>query len=54
MLLQDFPGVAVVENLPAGDMGLIPGPGRFPMLWDSKPMCHNYRARALEPEIRSY
>ena len=27
---QDFPGVAVGKNLPAGvgDMGLIPGPGR--------------------------
>ena len=38
MLLQDFPGVAVVENLPAsaGDMGSIPGLGRLPMLRDSK------------------
>ena len=30
----DFPGGAVVKNLPAneGDMGLIPGPGRSHML----------------------
>ena len=31
---QDFPGGPLVKNLPenAGDMGLIPGPGRFYML----------------------
>ena len=31
--MQDFPGGAVVENLPAnsGDTGLIPGPGRSHM-----------------------
>ena len=30
---QDFPGGPVAKNLPAnaGDMGLIPGPGRFYM-----------------------
>ena len=30
-----FPGGPVVKNLPAntGDKGLIPGPGRFHMLW---------------------
>ena len=33
MKLWDFPGGAVVESLPAnaGDMGLIPGPGRSHM-----------------------
>ena len=33
---QDFPGVAVGKNLPAGigDMGLIPGPGRVRFLWN--------------------
>ena len=33
---QDFPGVAVGKNLPAGvgDMGLIPGPGRVRLLWN--------------------
>ena len=32
---MDFPGGAVVKNLPAsaGEMGSIPGPGRFHMLW---------------------
>ena len=32
-LSQDFPGGAVVKNLPAneGDMGSIPGPGRSHM-----------------------
>ena len=31
---MDFPGDPVVKNPPAtaGDMSLIPGPGRFPML----------------------
>ena len=34
---QDFPGGPVVKNPPAkaGDMGLIPGPGRFPMPQDN-------------------
>ena len=33
----DFPGAPVVKNLPAnaGNMGSIPGPGRFHMLWDN-------------------
>ena len=33
----DFPGGAVVKNPPAnsGDMGTIPGPGRFHMLWSN-------------------
>ena len=32
---KGFPGVSVLKNLPAnaGDMGLIPDPGRSPMLW---------------------
>ena len=31
---EDFPGGPVIGNLPAraGNMGLIPGPGRFHML----------------------
>ena len=34
-LLMDFPGGPVVKNSPAnaGDMGLIPGLGRFSRLW---------------------
>ena len=34
---RDFPGGAVVKNLPAnaGDMGSIPGPGRSHMLWSN-------------------
>ena len=33
----DFPGGAVVKNLPAnaGDMGSIPGPGRSHMPWSN-------------------
>ena len=33
--MGDFPGDPVVKNPPAnaGNMGLIPGPGRFHMLW---------------------
>ena len=39
---RDFPGGAVVKNLPAnaGDTGLIPGPGRS--LGAAKPVRHNY------------
>ena len=34
---RDFPGGPVVKNLPAsaGDMGSIPGPGRFHMVRDN-------------------
>ena len=34
---RDFPGGAVVKNPPAnaGDMGLIPGPGRSHMPWSN-------------------
>ena len=34
---EDFPGGAVVKNLPAntGDIGSIPDPGRFHMLWSN-------------------
>ena len=33
--MLDFPGGPAVKNLPAnaGDMGLIPDPGRFHMPW---------------------
>ena len=39
----DFPGGPVVKNLPAsaGDMGSIPGPGRFHMLQGNN-LQHNY------------
>ena len=35
--MLDFPGDTVATNPPAsaGDMGSIPGPGRFHMLWSS-------------------
>ena len=35
--LWDFPGGAVVKNLPAnaGDMGSLPGPGRSHMQWSN-------------------
>ena len=43
---EGFLGSPVVKNLTtnAGDAGLIPGPGRFHMLWGN-----HYGARALEP-----
>ena len=43
---QDFPGVPGVRSLPvnAGDMGSIPGPGRFHSCGATKPVCHNQRA----------
>ena len=36
-ITRDFPGGSVVKNLPtnAGDTGLIPGLGRFHMLWSN-------------------
>ena len=36
-VFRDFPGGPVVKNPPAkaGDMGLIPGPGRPYMLWSN-------------------
>ena len=42
---QGFPGDSVVKNPPgnAGDIGSIPGAGRFPTcLGATKPMCHSY------------
>ena len=46
---EDFPGSTVDENPPvnAGDMGLIPGPGRSH--GTAKPVRHNYWAPAVEP-----
>ena len=53
---MDFSGGPVVKNLPAnvGDVDLIPGPGRFHMLWGNeahtpylpKPTC----SRAYGPQ----
>ena len=36
-IIRDFPGGAVVKNLPAnaGDMGSSPGPGRSHMPWSN-------------------
>ena len=51
----DFPGGSVVENLPCntGDVGSIPGLGRFHMLHPTpgatKPVHQNYWAHSLEP-----
>ena len=46
-LLGDFPGGAVVQNLPAnaGDTGSIPGLRRSYMPQSNKPVSHNYWAR---------
>ena len=52
----DFPGNSVVKNLPAnaGDMSLIPGPGRFHMpqsYWAHVPQLLNLCA--LEPTLHN-
>ena len=47
----DFPGGAVVKNLPAnaGDTGSSPGPGSPTCHGATRPVRHNYWACALEP-----
>ena len=42
--VRDFPGGAVVKNLPAnaGDTGSSPGLGRFTRCGATKPVRHNY------------
>ena len=54
--MMGFPGDSVVKNLPAsaGDTDLIPGIGRFHCHGATKPMHHNSRACALEPESHNY
>ena len=44
MMSRDFPGGAVVKNLPdnAGDTGLISGPEDPKCHGATKPVCHNY------------
>ena len=54
-LARDFPGGSVDKNLPAnaGDMGSVPGPGRFYTLWSNEaqvPQPLNPGARAREPQ----
>ena len=51
-----FPGGSVVKNLPAntGDMGSIPDPGRFHMLWsnyDPASQLLSLHSRACEQEL---
>ena len=53
---RDFPGGAVVKNLPAnaGDTGLSPAPGRSHMprgSWACAPQLLRLRSRALEPQL---
>ena len=57
-VLEDFPGGRVVKNLPAntGDVGSIPGPGRFHMLWSNQvcaPHLLSQGYRALRPQLLS-
>jgi len=49
---KGFPGGPVVKNSPAGDTGLIPGPGRPIFCGATKPMClePTPRVRALQQE----
>ena len=53
-----FPGDSMVKNLPAnaGDMGLIPGPGRSHMPWSNQaqmPQLLSPCSRAQEPQLQS-
>ena len=55
---RDFPGGAVVKNLPAnaGDMGSSPGPGRSHMprsKWARAPQLLSLCSRAREPQLLS-
>ena len=54
--MMGFPGDSVVKNPPAsaGDTGFIPGIGRSHGYGATKPMHHNSRACALEPESHNY
>ena len=54
----DFPGGAVVKNLPAnaGDTGLSPGPGKSHMPWSNEaraPQLLSLHSRACEPQLLS-
>ena len=56
--IRDFPGGAVVKNLPAnvGDTGLSPGPGRSHMPRSKQacvPQLLSLRSRAREPQLLS-
>ena len=58
MQLWDFPGGAVVKNLPAnaGDKGLSPGPGRSHMPQSNEarvPQLLRLCSRAHEPQLLS-
>ena len=55
---RDFPGGAVVKNLPAnaGDMGSIRGPGRSHIPWSNKarvPQLLSLHSRACAPQLLS-
>ena len=55
---MDFPGDIVDKNPPAnaGDMGSIPGPGRFHMPqvnWACVPQLFSPRPRACKPQLLS-
>ena len=54
--MWDFLGGPVVRNLPAnaGNMGSIPGLEDPTCCEATKPLCHNYRACALELTLHSY
>ena len=56
--MRDFPGGAVVENLPAnaGDTGSSPGPGRSHKPWRNwarEPQLLSLHSRAREPQLPS-
>ena len=54
--LLGFPGGSVLKNpsVNAEDTGSTPDPGDLTSCWAAKPVCHNYRACALEAESCNY
>ena len=47
---MDFPGVSVVNNLPANaeDVGLIPGSGRSPGGGNDNPLQYSYLENSID------
>ena len=53
MYMEDFPGGAVVKNLPASagharDVGSIPGPGRSPGIGNDNPLQYSYLENPMD------
>ena len=53
--MLDFPGGPMIKNpsANAGDMGVIPGPGRVHMLWALGPCAAGACSKTLEQQLLS-